>query len=189
MTLAHARALYFIALRKSCSPSSPHLQILKLSIISHNTLIYISKCAFIVNKNIFVSEKKFIPLLEIFLIFVLFIIPKSCKNLLVSSVFSFPHWTEELLKWAALEKQSCICVDTQKRPDRTRNWLENLSVSMVYLYRIWRYGLECDHSSTEGENVEWGWGETRKLFRPHQLETPKHPSCYVFDPSRFTNSG
>lgn len=82
------------------------------------------------------SEKKFIPLLEIFLIFVLFIIPKSCKNLLVSSVFSFPHWTEELLKWAALEKQSCICVDTQKRPDRTRNWLESLSVSMVYLYQI-----------------------------------------------------
>ena len=137
----------------------------------------------------FCVRKKFIPLLEIFLNFVLFIIPKSYKSLLVSSVFSFPHWTEELLKWAALEKQSCICVDTQKRPDRTRNWLENLSVSMVYLYRIWRYGLECDHSSTEGENVEWGWGETLKLFRPHRLETRKHPSCYVFDPSRFTNSG
>ena len=46
----------------------------------------------------FCVRKKFIPLLEIFLIFVLFIIPKSYKNLLVSSVFSFPHWTEELLK-------------------------------------------------------------------------------------------
>ena len=189
MTLAHARALYFYSVKKILFSKYSSSSNLKLSIISHNTLIYISKCAFIVNRNIFVSEKKFIPLLEIFLIFVLFIIPKSYKSLLVSSVFSFPHWTEEHLKWAALEKQSCICVDTQKRPDRTRNWLENLSVSMVYLYRIWRYGLECDHSSTEGENVEWGWGETRKLFRPHRLETRKHPSCYVFDPSRFTNSG
>lgn len=105
------------------------------------------------------SEKKFIPLLEIFLIFVLFIIPKSCKNLLVSSVFSFPHWTEELLKWAALEKQSCICVDTQKRPDRTRNWLENLSVSMVYLYRIL-----CEQGSQQIISSETIISQSYKLF-------------------------
>ena len=45
-------------------------------------------------------------------------------------LFSFRLWTAERWKWAALAKQSCTCVVIQRRPERTRKWLENSSVSI-----------------------------------------------------------